>query len=129
MPSTGFFLHGVEGNLMMNGDVLAEQNHSGVVAYLGEGASFAVAEQITHLLKRQQNIDKIRRQTEDGQYVRASRYTSSYREPKYATDDVMAKKALSGYGFQELWTRSIKQLFFLQSEVMEDGSFCIWPTK
>jgi hypothetical protein len=28
----GFFLRGIEGNLMMNGDVLAEQNHSGVRA-------------------------------------------------------------------------------------------------
>ncbi len=46
----GFYLRGIEGNLMMNGDVSAEQNHSGVVAYLGDGACFAVAEQITHLL-------------------------------------------------------------------------------
>ena len=28
----GFYLQGIEGNLMMNGDVSAEQNHSGVVA-------------------------------------------------------------------------------------------------
>jgi hypothetical protein len=34
----------------MNGDIAAEQNHSGVVAYLGLGASFSIAEQITHLL-------------------------------------------------------------------------------
>ena len=46
----GFHLRGIEGNLMLNGDVSAEQNHSGVVAYLGEGACYAVAEQITHLL-------------------------------------------------------------------------------
>ena len=46
----GFYLRGIEGNLMMNGDVSAEQNNSGVVAYLGDGACFAVAEQITHLL-------------------------------------------------------------------------------
>jgi hypothetical protein len=87
----GFFLRSIEGNLMMNGDVSAEQNHSGVVAYLGEGAAFAVAEQMTHLLKRQQNLDKLRRQKEDDQYVRASRYDSTYRDPKYAIDDVTAK--------------------------------------
>jgi hypothetical protein len=125
----GFYLRSIEGNLMMNGDVSAEQNHSGVVSYLGEGASFAVAEQVTHLLKRQQNNDKLRRQTEDRQYVQASRFNSSYREPKYATDDVTAKKAFSGYGFKELWTRSIKRSFFLQSEVTADGHLCVWPTK
>ncbi len=125
----GFFLRGIEGNLMMNGDVSAEQNHSGVVAYLGEGAAFAVAEQMTHLLKRQQNLDKLRRQKEDDQYVRASRYDSTYREPKYAMDDVTAKKTFSGYGFTELWTRTIKRSFYLQSEVNVDGSFSIWPTK
>ena len=125
----GFFLRSIEGNLMMNGDVSAEQNHSGVVSYLGEGASFAVAEQVTHLLKRQQNVDKLRRQNEDSQYVRASRFNSSYREPKYATDDVTAKKAFSGYGYTELWTRSIKRSFFLQSETTADGNLCVWPTK
>jgi hypothetical protein len=41
----GFYLRILEGNLKMNGrDVSAEQNHSGFVAYLGEGACFAVAE-------------------------------------------------------------------------------------
>jgi hypothetical protein len=63
---------------MMNGDVSAKQNHSRVVAYLGEGATFAVAEQMTHLLRRQQNLDKMRRQREDDQYVRAARYDSTY---------------------------------------------------
>ena len=114
---------------MMNGDVSAEQNHSGVVAYLGEGAAFAVAEQMTHLLKRQQNLDKLRRQKEDDQYVRASRYDSTYREPKYAMDDVTAKKTFSGFAFTDLWTRTIKRSFYLQSEVNVDGSYSIWPTK
>jgi hypothetical protein len=34
----GFSLRSLKGNLKMNGDVLAEQNYSGVVAYLREGA-------------------------------------------------------------------------------------------
>jgi hypothetical protein len=114
---------------MMNGDISAEQNHLGVVAYLGEGAVFAVAEQMTHLLKRQQNLDKLHKQKEDDQYVRVTRYDSTYREPKYAMDDVMAKKTFSGYGFTELWTLAIKRSFYLQSEVNIDGSFSIWPTK
>jgi hypothetical protein len=62
---------------MMNGDVAAKQNHSGVCAYLGKGAAFAVLEQMTHLLRRQQNLDKMRRQREDDQYVRSLRYEST----------------------------------------------------
>ncbi len=68
----GNYLRSIEGNLRMNGDVAAEQNHSGVVAYLGLGAAFAIAEQITHLLNRQKNLDKIRRQKEDDQNIRAT---------------------------------------------------------
>jgi hypothetical protein len=94
-----FFLRGIEGNLMMNGDVSAEQNHSGVCAYLGEGAAFDVSEQMTHLLRRQQNLDKMRRQKEDDQYVRSLRYESTYKEPVYAKDDLKAKKTFSLYAF------------------------------
>ena len=54
----GYYLCAIEGNLCMNGDVAAEQNHFGVVAYLGQGASYSVAEQITHLLNRQKMLTK-----------------------------------------------------------------------
>jgi hypothetical protein len=87
----GYFLRSIEGNLCMNGDVSAEQNHSGVVAHLGMGAACAIAEQMTHLLGRQKNLDKTRRQKEDDQHVTASRCSSSYREPTAASDDVVAK--------------------------------------
>jgi hypothetical protein len=36
---------------MMNGGIAAKQNHSGVVAYLGEGATFSIAEQIASFEK------------------------------------------------------------------------------
>jgi hypothetical protein len=50
----GYYLRGIiEGNLLMNGDAAAEQNHLGVVAYLGQGATYSVAEQIIHLLNQQ----------------------------------------------------------------------------
>jgi hypothetical protein len=45
----------------MNGDISAEQNHSGVVAYLGMGAVYAITEQMTRLLGRQKNLDRTRR--------------------------------------------------------------------
>jgi hypothetical protein len=112
----------------MNGDVSAEQNHSGVVAYLGLGAAFSIAEQITHLLNRQKNLDKIRRQKEDDQHIGATRYQSLYFVPQQKIDDSEAKGLLSGYGFKDLWTRTIKRSFYLQGEITEDGSFKVWPT-
>jgi hypothetical protein len=125
----GFHLRGIEGNLMLNGDVSAEQNHSGVVAYLGEGACYAVAEQITHLLSRQKNLDKIRRQREDDQYVHGLRFQSSYFGPQQQADDAISKKSFSGYGFISLWTPTIRRSWNLQSERLEDGSHLLWPTK
>jgi hypothetical protein len=61
----GYYLRSLEGNLQMNGNVSTEKNHSGVCAYLGEGACFTVGEQITHMLNCQKNLDKMRRQRED----------------------------------------------------------------
>jgi hypothetical protein len=125
----GFYLRGIEGNLMLNGDVSAEQNHSGVVAYLGEGACYAVAEQITHLLSRQKNLDKMRRQREDDQYVHGLRFQSPYFGPQQQADDAIAKKNFSGYGVLSLWTPTIRKSWNLQSERLEDGSYLLWPTK
>ena len=125
----GFYLRGIEGNLMMNGDVLAEQNHSGVVAYLGDGACFAVAEQITHLLSQQKNIDKMRRQKEDDQYVHGLRFQSPYYGPQQQADDAVAKKNFSAYGFVSLWTPTIRRSWNLQAERLEDGSSVLWSTK
>jgi hypothetical protein len=125
----GCCLRSIESNLRtMNGDVAAEQNHSGVVACLGLGASFSVAEQITHLLNRQKNLDKIRHQKEDDQHVQAARCQSLFFVPQQKIDDSEAKALLSGCGFKELWTRTIKRSFYLHGEITEDGSFKAWPT-
>ena len=114
---------------MMNGDVSAEQNHSGVVAYLGDGACFAVAEQITHLLSQQKNIDKMQRQKEDDQYVHGLRFQSPYYGPQQQADDAVAKKTFSAYGFVSLWTPTIRRSWNLQAERLEDGSSVLWSTK
>jgi hypothetical protein len=107
----------IEGNFKMNGDVSLEQNHSGVVTYLGEGACFAVAEQITHLLRRQKNINKIWRQKEeDDQYIQEMRLESSYFGSQQQADDTVAKKTFSGYGFKLFWTRTIRNSWNVQCE-------------
>ena len=74
-------------------------SNSGVVAYLGDGACFAVSEQITHLLSQQKNINKMRRQKEDDQYVHGFRFQSPYYGPQQQADDAVAKKTFSAYGF------------------------------
>jgi hypothetical protein len=102
---------------------------AGVVAYLDMGAAYDITEQMTHLLGRQKNLDRTRRQNEDNQYVTASRYSSTYREPQAASDDVVAKKTFSGYGYSQLWTTSIKRSFYLQMETNEDGDSVVWPTQ
>jgi hypothetical protein len=43
----GWFLRKIEGNLLLNGSVPAEQNHSSVAAHLGAGASWSVVEQVS----------------------------------------------------------------------------------
>ena len=98
----GYYLRSIPGNLRMNGDVSAEQNHSGVVAYLGLGATFSIAEEITHLLNRQKNLDKIRRQKEDEINIRVGRYQSLFFLPQQTIDDCEAKRLLSGYGFKDI---------------------------
>jgi hypothetical protein len=65
----GWFLKNIEGNLLLDGSVPAEQNHSSVAAHLGRGGSWSVAEQVTKLLKRQTHISTKRRQIEQKAYV------------------------------------------------------------
>jgi hypothetical protein len=46
----GWFLKKIEGNLLLNGSIPAEQNHLSVAAHLGAGASWSVVEQVFKLL-------------------------------------------------------------------------------
>jgi hypothetical protein len=103
---------------MMNGDISAGQYHSGVVASLAEGAAFAVAQQMTHLLKRQQHLDKLHQQKEECQYVRASRYDSTYREPKYAMDDDGKEKVF------RLWLHGTLDLGYQAIILSSKGGQC-----
>ena len=49
----GFFLLHTLGNLGLLGSVPAEQNHASIVAHLGEGASWEIAQHIQHLMNCQ----------------------------------------------------------------------------
>jgi hypothetical protein len=84
---------------------------------------------MTHLLGWQKNLDKMWRQKEDHQYAIASWYVSTFREPQSGSDDLVAKKTFSGYGYSQLWTTTtIKSSFYLQMDTNEDGDALIWTT-
>jgi hypothetical protein len=90
MPA--FFSEGLKAT--MNGGVSAEQKHSGIVAYLGKGSAFAFLANDPHLLRRQQNLDKMHQQKEDDQYVRAPRHASTYREPNSTVSSFVPSSAI-----------------------------------
>jgi hypothetical protein len=57
----GYYLLGLEENLGLKGDV---QNHSSVCAHLGEGDTWQIAEHVSKLLIRQQELGKQRNEKE-----------------------------------------------------------------
>jgi hypothetical protein len=52
----GYILYNHPGSLDMKGDVAAEQNHSSVAAYLGDGAAWTILENISQLLRSYKDI-------------------------------------------------------------------------
>jgi hypothetical protein len=74
----GYYLWAIEENLDLNGDALAEQNHSSVIAHLGEGVSWQIAEQISKLLCRQQELGKQQNERQALENAR-SRYKSRFK--------------------------------------------------
>jgi hypothetical protein len=82
---------------MLNSSVPAEQNHVSVVAHLGKGANWGVAKHLSHMLKRQIHLTKLRREKDNSCFVSTHRYIS-----KIDIDDETAKKSLSKYGYDQL---------------------------
>ena len=62
----GYFLKSVPGHLGKQGDSHAEQNHSSVVAYLGNGGSMRVAQQVCELIDRHKEQIKKRKNLNQG---------------------------------------------------------------
>ena len=55
---SGYYIPTLFCNLKCLGSVTAEQNHASNVIFLGKGASWSLAEQISHLMERQQHHHK-----------------------------------------------------------------------
>jgi hypothetical protein len=117
-----WYLRTIPGNLMLNGAVPAEQNHSSVVAHLGKGANWGVAEHLSHMLQRQIHLTKLRREKDNSRFVSTHRYKS-----KIDIDDETAKKSLSKYGYDLLYKIEYRRSRRLQHLNLDDGSINVWP--
>ena len=122
----GYYLRQYRGNIGVNGDASSEQNHASIVAHLGNSANgWSIMDHICHLVKRQAEHTKIKKKRDDEWHCRAHGYTSKEIGQR-GVDDTAAKKALSSYAYNELYTRAAKYACFLTSEVEPDGSVTVW---
>jgi hypothetical protein len=125
----GFFLRQVLGNLGLLGSVPAEQNHASIVAHLGEGATWEIAQQIQHLMDRQKELTKQRTEKENSQFCSTIHYKST-RRGKERKDEEEAKKTLSSYAFQKLFIRkSFQGARKLRHKHDLEGNCYVWPSK
>jgi hypothetical protein len=122
----GYYLRSLEENLGLNGDVPAEQNHSSVCAHLGEGASWQIAEQVSKLICRQQELGKQRNEKEAMENTCTHWYKSKYKV-QVGSDDVLAKKSLSTKAYQRFITATLKPSTKLQYETDLAGNTSVWP--
>jgi hypothetical protein len=125
----GFFLLHTMGNLGLLGSCPAEQNHSSIVAHLGDGASWEIAQHIQHLMNRQKELTKQRTEKENSQFCSTLHYKSSKRGQE-RKDEEAAKKTLSNYAFQKLFMRkSFQGARKLRHKFDVEGNCFVWPAK
>jgi hypothetical protein len=122
----GWYLREVEGNLSSVGSTPAEQNHSSVCAHLGDGATWQIAEQVSKLLRRQQEQGKQRNEKEALENARSHRYKSRFKN-QTGVDDVLAKKCLSMKAYTRFIASTLKPSTSLQCRTDVNGSISVWP--
>jgi hypothetical protein len=91
----GFFLLHTLGNLGLLGSVPAKQNHASIVAHLGKGASWEIA-QIQHLMNLQKELTNQRTEKENTHFC-STLYCKSTKCGQQQKDDDEAKKTLSNF--------------------------------
>ena len=115
------------GSLGKNGDAHVEQNHSSVVAYLGQGGSLAIREQIHKLIMRHKN--RVQQKTTKEASLRVSfslPYTSPYDDYEAAAD-CEARKLLSQYAYEKFFKKSLIKARDFQCCCTEDNIILVWP--
>jgi hypothetical protein len=112
----------IPGNLFCQGSTSAEQNHSSSVAHMGGGGSLSIAEHISRLTEWQAQFHKTRNSLAATFRLNQQAYKSK-RPGKFGTNDVVARRSLSGYGFGLYSTEARAPLIF---EKNVDKSIEFW---
>ena len=58
----GYYLRNIDGNIWLLGSVSAEQNHSSIISYIGDGGNWSIMLHMSKLMSRHQDYVKKRKQ-------------------------------------------------------------------
>jgi hypothetical protein len=116
----------MEGSLGKQGDSHAEQNHSSIVAHLGNGGTLNLAGQVCHLIKRHKSNVLRRQQADYALTITSSNYKSKYSSLIKARDDKNAKKTLSSFAYKQ-FTECLQHARRVQFREDSDGIYTVWP--
>jgi hypothetical protein len=109
----GYYLREMEGGLGRHVSVPAKENHPSVVAYIGEGGLWCIAEQIKYLLDGQK--DQVRRKsTEEQNHHIAIGAHHTKCNGLEGRVDITARKLLSEYAYKNFVLVSLKRSSGLQ---------------
>ena len=122
---SGYVLYNHPGSLDMKGDVAAEQNHSSVAAYLGEGAAWTIAENIYQLLRRHKDIVRRHMAVEDNLHSYIRVYKTTYQGYE-GLSDMEAKQALPGNAYKRFFVKALESGARLQHRVLESEDAVVW---
>jgi hypothetical protein len=103
----GYIRRSIEGAMDCRGSVPAEQNHSSIRARLGQGGIMPLAENISELLRRQQDIIRDDKARIWKHHALVGRFESGYVEQEYKDMDVVAYHVLSEFAYDKLFSRQI----------------------
>ena len=113
---SSYFLKKIEGNRLFKGSTPAEQNHSSNIARLGKGATWELAKQASELLQRDRDLSQ-QKANKDIEWFHGNEVFVSNDD-----DDIIARKLLSKYAYEELWLNVMKQAKCLMITKLSDQS-------
>ena len=116
----------IRGSLGKNGSSAAESNHSSVVAYNGNGATWCIADHLHHLMTRCQNRSRQRDEMEQSHQLSVQRHKSTFVQDE-AIWDKQARMILSSHAYEKMWKTCLLKSHGLQKQLFENGDIAIWP--
>jgi len=123
---SGYYLRSITCNLRFRGSVPAEQNHSSIIRFLGESASYTITEQIVKLLERAEVHYNATCRAEDLNNLQAQKHLSKF-DGHLKKEDMLARRTLSYYAYTNLFLKNLKKSSLLQHALEPDGgSHVVW---